>query len=362
MASSRGGDGVGRRARLLLLAAPLLVAMGVIPGATTGITPSSHPAGVHAEPPTEAAAASRGGPEPRPQPTRLYGVGRQDLTLVDPSRPTPADPNRGRPALPERTIPTIVLYPTAGDASLPAQVGTPVARGRFPLVVFSHGLTASGAVYAPLVEPLVRAGYVLALPTFPLSSGPAAMQADVVNQPADVSFVIDELLRLSRGRGEDRWLRGHLDQQRIAAAGHSLGAVTTLGVVHNSCCIDDRIDAAVSVAGGPLPYEGGEYTWPETPTLLVHGARDLVVPVAGSDVVFDLAGGPVWYLRFHEADHLGVGLGDDGVLTMQAAISFLDAVLVDRWPPLESMAGAVAESGRADWRVRRAADQPTRED
>ena len=302
---------------------------------------------------SEADTSARTSEHDRPRaPDQAFAVGRRDLMLVDPSRPTPADVNRGQPELPERTIPVVVLYPADGPAAagIPAQVDAPAAPWRVPLVVFSHGLNASGDLYASLVEPLVRQGYVVALPTFPLTSGRVPMQADFVNQPGDVSFVIDELFALARDRGS--WLGGHVDRRRVAVAGHSLGAVTTLGAAYNDCCRDRRIDAVVSISGGPLPYPDGEYDWSGTPLLLVHGAVDQVVPVAGSDAVFDAADGPVWYLRFREADHYGVGLGADGALTVQATIAFLDATLQGRSSALDEVPGAVASSGRADWRTR----------
>lgn len=327
----------------LVVGGVVLVAGGAIAGAAAL---SSDPA--PARPPRDEVSDQQQTPAPD---DRTYGIGRRDLELVDTTRSTDADPNRGREAQPDRTIPTIVLYPideTAADA--PPQVDAPAAEGSFPLVVFSHGYSASGEVYAPLVEPLVREGYVVALPTFPLSSGAVGVLGDYVNQPGDVSFVIDELFDLSREDGG--WLADRVDRHHVAAAGHSLGAVTTLGVVHDSCCIDDRIDAAVSIAGGPLDFPAGEYTWPDTPTLLIHGAADTVAPIAGSDIVFDRAAGPMWYLRFTEADHFSVGLGDDGALTFQVITAFLDAELKGQPDELDAMPEVIATSGRAEWQVK----------
>ena len=183
----------------------------------------------------------------------------RSYTFVDRSRPTSA--NGTYPGAPSRTLPTLLLYPAVGDPNGPAvKDARPIRHGRgFPLIVFSHGFTASGPAYAFLLEMFVREGYVIAAPTFPLSSGGAPggpKLLDYVNQPADVSFVITQVLGLAR---HDPSLRRTIDRRHIGAFGHSLGAITTLGVATNSCCVDRRISAAVSFSGIELPF-------PEEPT------------------------------------------------------------------------------------------------
>ncbi len=98
------------------------------------------------------------------------------------------------------------------------------------------------------------------------------MLGDYENQPADVCFVIDELLALP----DDDPLAGHVDGDAIAAAGHSLGAITTIGVGLNSCCDDDRLDAAVELSGIRAPFPDGEFDdLTRVPFLAVHGAKDV---------------------------------------------------------------------------------------
>ena len=288
-------------------------------------------------------------PSVEPTATRRtdFGVGRRELTLVDPSRPTMADPARDLPATAERTLRTLVIYPSAAADGVDA----PAAPGRFPLVVFSHGLTATPEAYAGFFEPLVRDGYVVALPSFPLSSGPGGTFADYVNQPGDVSFVIDRLTRLSDDR--DGWLAGRLRTERVGVVGHSMGGLNSLALAYNQCCVDSRIDAAVSLAGGELAFPGG--TWddpPHTPVLLVHGGADGTVPAAASDGVFAAARGPASYLRLAAADHAGLLLGEDGYLTLQVVRAFLDAELKGHRRALRHLPDVVARSGRADWQVR----------
>lgn len=281
-----------------------------------------------------------------------FGIGRRELTLVDSTRPTMADPTRGIPAKTDRTVRTLVLYPTAANVDDPPVSGAAPAKGKFPLLVFSHGFTATGDLYAPFFDAFVRDGYIVALPTFPLTSGPGATFADYVNQPGDVSFVIDRLVALSDDKAS--WLGRRVDEHRVGVMGHSMGGLNTLALAFNQCCIDSRIDAAASIAGGEIDFPGGSWAdRPDTPLLLVHGVADTTVPIAGSDVVFAAATGPASFLRLTHADHVSLFFGDDGVLTLLALEAFFDAELRGHKKDLRAMPQTVAELARGTWQVRR---------
>nr|BFE71822.1 hypothetical protein GCM10020092_051230 [Actinoplanes digitatis] len=95
--------------------------------------------------------------------------------------------------------------------------GAAPAAGRFPLVLFSHGLTSRPEDYEAILARWARAGFVVAGPTYPRTSyGAADFDAlDIVNQPADASFVIDSLSAPARpvrrdGRPEPAGRRGSL--------------------------------------------------------------------------------------------------------------------------------------------------------
>ncbi len=279
-----------------------------------------------------------------------YAVGSRSIELVDSSRPTAVDSSRDLPERPERTLPVLLLYPADGEVVTPTEAvdDAEVADGRFPLVVFSHGVTATGPTYEGRLKEWARAGYVVAAPTYPLSSGPGGVIGDYVNQPADVSFVIDELLALP----SDDPLDGHLDPEAIAAAGHSLGAITTLGVSLNGCCADDRLDAAVEISGLRLPFPGGDFDdLDELPLLAIHGAADRTVPVSGSDTLFADVPGPASYLRFPEGGHSDI-LVADGPLIDQVVIAFLDAHLAGDPTDLAELPDVVTASGRATYQTK----------
>ena len=222
-----------------------------------------------------------------------HAVRSRSYVFVDKSRSTP--PNGTYPGARTRTLPTLLLSPAEGKRR---------PRGPFPLIVFSHGLGATGPAFRPTLERLARKGYVVAAPTFPLSNGSAPGGPSLVDyeeQPADVSFVLDRVLRLAR-RNRDG-LRRTISRRRIGALGHSLGAVTTLALTANSCCLDRRIDAAVSWAGLLLPFTGGSYFSMRTPPLmLVHGTADPTYSASVS--IYGQAPSPKAFVTLTNAPHI----------------------------------------------------------
>jgi len=209
------------------------------------------------------------------------------MTFVDTSRSTP--PWDAMPGKSSRTLVTTVWYP-ARESGSAAVVGD----GRYPLIVFAHGLGGTPQQYQQLLTAWAAAGYVVAAPVFPLSSGetPGGPDGgDIGNQPGDMSFVIDQVLRMSAAASGP--LSGLVDPNEIGAAGHSNGAITTLGLVANSCCRDTRVKAAVVMAGTTEGLGRGSYHLAKAPPLLVvSDVHDGLVPYADAVAVFNQARGP----------------------------------------------------------------------
>jgi hypothetical protein len=145
-----------------------------------------------------------------------------------------------------------------------------------------------------LLTAWAAAGYVVAAPLFPLSSsatpgGPDG--GDIGNQPGDMSFVIGQMLEASSSPNGP--LSGLIESDEIGAAGHSNGAITTLGLVANSCCRDARVQAAVVMAGTTEGLGRGSYDLAEAPPLLVvQDTHDGLVPYGDAVAVFNQARGP----------------------------------------------------------------------
>lgn len=237
-------------------------------------------------------ATSSNGAAAATLPAPAYAVGNVTVPMVDTSRPTPADGQV--PGHPGRDMKVEIFYPAAGvPGGAISEYGPPARTGRFPLIVFSHGFGSSPGAYEALLVRWAAAGYVVAAPAFPLTGATTpggADLADYVNQPRDVSFVISQMLDASAsGRGP---LAGLIDPSEIGAAGHSLGGVTTLGLVANSCCRDQRVDAAVVISGDAISFPGGRSVTPSIPMFFVHGGADQIVPYSASVAAFDAARGP----------------------------------------------------------------------
>jgi dienelactone hydrolase len=145
------------------------------------------------------------------------------------------------------------------------------------------------------------AGFVVAAPAYPGTSAHAKQLdvLDIANQPADASTVIDGVLAAEP-------VAGHVDPQRIGAAGHSAGGYTTVGMFTSHR--DPRLRAGIVLAGGPL---GGAFRGAATPVLFVHGDKDPTVTYATGRSVYDALGWPKAFMTLIGADHLGyLGPGD----------------------------------------------------
>ena len=208
------------------------------------------------------------------------------MTFVDTSRPTPAWGTR--PAQPSRTLIPSIWYPARmGSAKQSGQ-------GPYPLIVFAHGLGGSPQDYRTLLTAWAAAGYVVAAPLFPLSSSTTpggADGGDIGNQPGDMSFVIGQVLKASSTPNGP--LSGLVEPDEVGAAGHSNGAITTLGLVANTCCRDNQVRAAVVMAGTTEGLGRGRYELREAPPLLVvQDLHDGLVPYGDAVAVFNQARGP----------------------------------------------------------------------
>lgn len=293
--------------RLMRPVAPIIVAILLVVASACSSSSTSSPAATTV-PATSRATSTTSTTVPLTPAGTTYGVGRRDITLVDTTRGTDTDARDDTPAKDDRTLETVLLYPTTSPDDDGTDDAHPVAPGRFPLVVFSHGVTASGPAYVGVLRGLAAAGYVVALPTFPLTSGGGAWNnlGEVVNQPGDVSFVITELL--ARSADGDELLGDHLSPDAIGVAGHSLGAITSL-LFFNSCCRDDRVDAVLAVSGLLFPAKDPTDDYddpPATPLLLIHGEQDGTVPYDSSVTVFDtFTDVPRAFVTLPDADHTG---------------------------------------------------------
>ncbi len=195
-----------------------------------------------------------------------YGVEFEERTLVDESRRTPE--NGTYPGADSRTLVLNLWYPDEAVA------------GGSPLIVYSHGFMSNRDEGDYLAEALARQGYIVVAPDFPLSNGSAPggpNPADVVNQPGDVSFIIDSLTALT---GNDKPFNGEIDTARIGVAGLSLGGLTSTLVGYHPRFHDDRVRAVVSIAGPAAMFTRRFFLTRSAPFLMIGGTEDAVVDYA----------------------------------------------------------------------------------
>lgn len=183
-----------------------------------------------------------------------------------------------------RVLVTDVRIPTTG-------------RRPFPLIVFAHGFALLPSTYARLLDAWTRAGYVVAAPVFPVEGATAPggpSQSDLINEPADIRFVITQLLTR---------LRGVVDPQRIGVAGQSDGGVAALAAGFDARFRDPRIDAGAVLSGAPVA--GWTHAPPGSPPLLaVQGTADTINPPASASYYFPRMRRPKYLLWLVGAPHL----------------------------------------------------------
>lgn len=191
-----------------------------------------------------------------------YAVAEVDLTFTDPSRPTSA--NGDYPGSASRQFVTTMWYPDETD-------------GDYPLIIYSHGFMSNRTEGDYIARNLASHGYVVVAPDYPLSNRSAPggpMIADVIQQPADVSFLIDSTMSLE---GDGKHFSGTIDPTRIGVVGLSLGGLTTELVTFHRRQRDPRIKAAVSIAGPAGMFTKRFFDSTATPFLMIAGTVDALV-------------------------------------------------------------------------------------
>lgn len=194
-----------------------------------------------------------------------YSVGEYDELMVDESRVT--QENGDYAGADSRRLATSVWYPEGK------------VDGGFPLIVHSHGFSSNRSGGEYLARQLASHGYVVIAADFPLTNAMAPggpLVKDVVNQPGDVSFLIDTVLQYS---GDPQHiLAATVDPTRIGAMGISLGGMTTTLAAYHPTMADPRIRAAVSIAGPTDQFDEPFFKQYSPAFLMLGGTVDALVP------------------------------------------------------------------------------------
>lgn len=244
---------------------------------------------------TSYAAATERGP---------FGVGVTTLELIDRSRPLEA--NGEFPGSDERALTVEVWYPADPAAEEPEARDAELDRssGPYPLIVFAHGFSGTRRQSVAYTQHLASHGYVVAAPDFPGShagapGGPRLSAA--LDQPGDVSFLIDELIAFDGTEGH--LLEGAIDEAAIGMSGHSLGGLTTLLSVYGPGR-DARIEAAVPLAPASCFLPQGVADGVSVPVLFITGTGDLITPIQTVRYGYRIAHAPKYLVELSGGSHI----------------------------------------------------------
>ncbi len=214
-----------------------------------------------------------------------------------------------------------VSYPSGGVS------GVPVAPGRYPLVVFSHGFAGFRDQSTFLTAWLASWGFVVAAPDHQsrdlteVLGGPKGTTTDVQDLQATISFMA------AQNRSPTSPFHGHVDTGLVGAVGHSAGGAA----VEALAATDRRVTTFVGLAGATVGAFGQKKSGPASkvprkPGMLMSGLSDHVVPVAGMVRAYGRLDSPKRLILLKGAGHLvfadlcEVGAGQGGLLSIAAAL------------------------------------------
>jgi predicted dienelactone hydrolase len=208
--------------------------------------------------------------------------------------------------------------------------------------LFAPGFQQCADPYGDLLTAWASAGYVVAAVDFPHSDchvGAAATEADMINQPGDMSYVLTRLLALSQRPGDV--ISGLIDSHELAATGQSDGGDTVAALAANTCCADHRLAAVAVLSGAEWPPMPGRYFGTSAPPMLfVQGSADTVNPPWTSRQLYDSDSNAArYYLDLFGADHTGPYWGTNDVerIVVRVTLAFFDRYVLGQQAALASM-------------------------
>jgi dienelactone hydrolase len=275
-----------------------------------------------------------------------------------------------------REVPVKIYYPAKG-------------AGPFPVIVFSHGLGGTREGYEYLGRQWAANGYICVHLQHigsddsvwrnkdqPMQSMKQAASAkNSIDRPKDVKFAVDQLEELNKN---DPKLRGKLDLNKLAIAGHSFGAQTSMLIAGQRIggamiaarvgdLSDNRFKAVLAMSES-VPVNRSRldeiYANIKIPTFYMSGTEDdsPLGDTKASDrhLPFDHTNAkPTYFLNLAGGDHMVFSgrLGtmrptDEGFqkLIRLASTAFLDAYLKDdaaakKWLNEDGFKNVLGEQG-----------------
>jgi predicted dienelactone hydrolase len=201
-----------------------------------------------------------------------------------------------------RVLDTQVWYPAVEGTGTPEGAflrNAEVAKGRHPLIVFSHGSCGIPNQSPFLMQAFASRGMIVAAPPHPgntlspTCSTPTALADAFANRPADVGAVADRFLGFTKDK-TSRFHR-HVNPKRLGVAGHSFGGQTTLRVAAD----DARFKAGLALA----PAFASGITI-RRPLMVMTGELDSLTPFTeDAEPSYALGTGPRWLVKILRTGH-----------------------------------------------------------
>jgi predicted dienelactone hydrolase len=188
-----------------------------------------------------------------------------------------------------------------------ARRNAPVRKGRFPLIVFSHGNGGSRHQNTFWCDYMASHGYIVVSADHTgnarwtiIDGKPVLFQASERNnsakdRPLDMSFLLDQMIAWDKGA--DKRFAGRIDTERIAAAGMSFGSMTAIAVADQ----DKRFKTVVAMSGAPPTH-----TNLSVPSLRMLGTEDTTIGATGNARIRDhhaRHAGPSYLLEMKNGGH-----------------------------------------------------------
>ena len=192
------------------------------------------------------------------------------------------------------------------------------------------------------------AGYVVVAPTFPLSNIAAPggdTGKDLVNQPADMSYVLTQVLAAVKGEREPAL--GHDRPRTGRRRGPLARSDDRAGMDGEHVLPGYPLKAAVIIDGTEAVFgKGTFFTGRTTPILVVHGTADKTIPYAQGKKIYTDAKAPKFFVSLIGAPHvsfLQLGLSQQKTpkwenVDVDSVLDFLNGELEHDTAGLKSLA------------------------
>jgi dienelactone hydrolase len=195
-----------------------------------------------------------------------------------------------------------IAYPSGGVR------GVPVAPGRYPLVVFSHGYGGYRDQSTFLTAHLAAWGFVVAAPDqystdlAEVLGGPTGAKKNTSDEE-DLGATIDLLARADASGSSP--FHGHVDTTHVGAVGHSGGGAAAEALA----AADPHVVTFIGLAGATVGSFGQTKTGPASkapaqPGMLMSGTADRVVFSASMTTAYERMNEPKRLVLLRNFGHL----------------------------------------------------------